>query len=290
MSIDEIKKISIYNFLKSKGIMPEKVLGSGTYALYQSPLRNDANASFKVDFARNVWCDFGQSTDGKVCDGGTIIDLVMKMYNVENIPEVVAILNSNSNDHSVNPQACVKEHQKLKIIKTTEIRHPALIRYYRSRHISDHTANSYLKEVHYQANNKSYFALGFQNDQGGWELRNQYFKGSSSPKFYTYMHNAHSKAIDVFEGCFDFLSFIEIYNMKQLPNSVLVMNSCSFVNACLPILKTYDLVNCYLDNDPESKTGTKTTEILRDNHPNVIDQSKSLYPDDKDLNDFLCRH
>jgi hypothetical protein len=43
-------------------------------------------------------------------------------------------------------------------------------------------ATCYLREIHYKAKGKRYFALCFPNDSGGYEIRNPYFKGSFSPK------------------------------------------------------------------------------------------------------------
>ena len=67
--LQSIKGISIADYLHARGIQPVKQYGS--YALYNAPYREDYNASLKVDFARNLWYDFGL---GK---GGSIIDLVM---------------------------------------------------------------------------------------------------------------------------------------------------------------------------------------------------------------------
>ena len=67
--LQSIKGISIADYLHARGIQPVKQYGS--YALYNAPYREDYNASLKVDFARNLWYDFGL---GK---GGNIIDLVM---------------------------------------------------------------------------------------------------------------------------------------------------------------------------------------------------------------------
>ncbi|KAA6337152.1 DNA primase [termite gut metagenome] len=45
------------------------------YGMYHCPHREDRNASFKVDYNKNIWHDFG------ISEGGSIIDLVMKMGN-----------------------------------------------------------------------------------------------------------------------------------------------------------------------------------------------------------------
>ncbi|MCH5684068.1 hypothetical protein LWM68_07155 [Niabella sp. W65] len=41
-------------------------------------------------------------------------------------------------------------------------------------------ADRYCREVRYELNGKVYYGIGFRNDLGGFEIRNPYFKASSS--------------------------------------------------------------------------------------------------------------
>jgi hypothetical protein len=75
------------------------------------------------------------------------------------------------------------------------------------RRIPLEVAECYCKEVKYELNNREYFAIGFKNDAGGYEIRNSYFKGSSSPKEITTCNNGAKEAA-VFEGFTDLLSFL----------------------------------------------------------------------------------
>ena len=68
-----VKDISIRWFLQERGINPVKYYSN--YGLYYSPYREDNSASFKVDYDKNLWIDYGTG------EGGSIIDLVMKMEN-----------------------------------------------------------------------------------------------------------------------------------------------------------------------------------------------------------------
>ena len=43
-------------------------------------------------------------------------------------------------------------------------------------------AGALCREVHYAVGERRFFAIGFRNDAGGWELRSPQFKGSSAPK------------------------------------------------------------------------------------------------------------
>ncbi|HMR81637.1 MAG TPA: DNA primase, partial [Niabella sp.] len=107
----------------------------------------------------------------------------------------------------------------------------ALIRYYQSRRISSQIANEYLCEVDYRNNGKLYYALGFKNDAGGYELRNVYYKGSSHPKAST-LFKIGSTFLSVFEGAYDFLSYLTIIaNQEHISSDFLILNSTSFLNS-----------------------------------------------------------
>lgn len=72
MNAKEANKISIVTYLDQLGIRPAKAKAG--YCFYLSPYRDEKTPSFKVDPVKNLWVDFG---DGN--NGGTLIDLVLKM-------------------------------------------------------------------------------------------------------------------------------------------------------------------------------------------------------------------
>ena len=70
-TIQAIKHLSIRAYLAEQGLHPTK--DNPRYGLYLSPLREEHMPSFKVDYERNLWYDFGLG------EGGSIIDLVMRL-------------------------------------------------------------------------------------------------------------------------------------------------------------------------------------------------------------------
>ena len=279
MQINEIKNISIYELLLQIGSNPSKT--NSHSAFFLSPYREENTASFKVDIKKNLWYDFGSG------EGGSIIDLMLKLYPCESIGQVIDRL-KNMNISASKPLRNVRSNAKsiLQIDSVEEISKPALKSYVRSRCISLGIANSYLKELHYNVNDRSYYGLGFINDKGGYEIRNRYFKGSSSPKYFSFIGNNNSTEIDVYEGCFDFLSSLEYNQVKMPRNDSIILNSLIFLNDCIPILKGYNIVNSYLDND---NAGREAYNMLISWHTQlVIDQSQIIYPNHKDFNEFLC--
>ena len=110
------------------------------------------------------------------------------------------------NPSSADPESFTSRSSQIQVKNQRRITSPALISYLRDRCIELDVARHYSSEIDFELYGKTQTAIGFQNDLGGFELRNRDFKGSSSPKDPTTISNQSDK-ITVFEGFFDFLSF-----------------------------------------------------------------------------------
>ena len=55
--MNDLKNIGIRQFLARRGIQPKYECNG--YGMYLSPLREERTPSFKVDYVRNLWYDFG---------------------------------------------------------------------------------------------------------------------------------------------------------------------------------------------------------------------------------------
>jgi hypothetical protein len=159
-----------------------------------------------------------------------------------------------------------------------------LMSYLDNRSISQEIARQHCKEVNFCLNNRKHTAIGFENISGGYELRNEYFKGSSSPKDITFI-DTQAKSVVVFEGFFDYLSY-KMMNQKSvnLQTNFLILNSLSFFKKSLQLMEKHERVDLYLDRDTG---GIKcTNEVLQRDSIKYIDQS-FLYDQKKDLNQWL---
>lgn len=133
----------------------------------------------------------------------------------------------------------------------------------------------------YTLHGKHYYAIGFENNAHGYELRNPFFKGSYPPKSITRISGGHSRC-NVFEGFIDFLSAERLgYNDG---NDSVVLNSVANVGKAIPVLAEYPLILCYLDNDT---AGRAAGARLRREFGDRVSDKSALYPDHKDLNDYL---
>jgi hypothetical protein len=158
-----------------------------------------------------------------------------------------------------------------------------LLDYLQRRSIDLDMALEFCKEVEFKILDKKQIAIGFMNDKGGYELRNSYFKGSSSPKASSFFDNSKT-VVTVFEGFFNFLSYLTIE--KDNPFAVtnfLVLNSLSFFQKSREKMETHLQINLRLDRD---QAGTSCTIAALKSHPAYFDES-NFYEGYKDLNEWL---
>lgn len=274
MNCVEAKRIDIISFLAKNGINPD--YSQGVNYWYKSPLRIENNPSFKVNSFKNLWFDFG------IGEGGDIIKLTTILFKVDS-PNALKILSNNH--YSTHQKVLNSNDSKMLITNVKEISNINLITYLQSRRIKLQIAKEYCKEVSFKLNDKNFYAIGFQNDSKGYELRCKYFKGSSSPKDVTLIKNNSEKLL-LFEGFIDFLSWFSCKQFFTGNHDYLILNTLSFLNKSKALIKEYNEAFLFLDND---RAGNKaTTELIGAGLSKCIDMSKE-YSEFKDLNDSLIR-
>ena len=262
MNIQEAKQIRIADYLQSLGYTPVKQQGNSLW--YKSPFRQETEASFKVNTELNQWSDYGLGR------GGNIIALAEELYASDYVPY---LLN--------------------KIAEQAPHIRPALLRYLQERGIDTDLARSECKELHFIHNGKPYFAIGFPNVAGGYEVRNRFFKGCIAPKDISHVRQQgepREKCL-VFEGMMDYLSFLTLRmkNCPTMPNldgqDYIILNSVSNVSKAIDALHGYERIHCLLDNDEAGRNAY--LELAKEFSGHIRDFSDN-YNGHKDLNDYLC--
>ena len=276
-TIQDIKLIPIRDYLTHRGAYPKQE--NSRYGFYLSPLREEQDASFKVDYSQNVWYDFGLGR------GGSIIDLVMGVEKC-NFQQAVERLQSSNIAPSklVTSQTLHILPRGLQVSGHYPLHHPALINYLDSRAINTSIAKKFCREVHYSVGERNYFAIGFRNDHGGWELRSERFKGCSTPKHITTIDNGSDKAI-AFEGFMNFLSYLTIKRNDSPTCDIAVLNSVANAQKAVPFLARHRSIYTFLDNDDAGRKALSEIERLCP-RSEVVNQS-DFYRRYKDLNDYL---
>lgn len=279
LSYSEAKRIPITDYLSGLGFEPAKIRGVDYW--YHSPFREERAPSFKVNTNLNVWYDHGTG------EGGSILDLGARLHQctLQKFLEKLSQENHNVSLHR-QPLQIEKPQSKLEVISANALADLDLIHYLNSRGIDTETARKYCKEVEFRIGPKMYNAIGFPNQSGAYELRNRWFKGSSSPKDISSINNNAEKLL-VLEGFMDFLSALQIdqSEFKRLANDsdFLILNSLRLLDRCLPLIQSHKEVNLLLDNDLAAK---EAKENLRNKGVQFNDAS-TLYPQHKDVNEYL---
>lgn len=273
LSCKDANRLDMVQYLARIGISPKKNIGNDCWFL--SPFREERTPSFKVDSKNNVWYDFGAG------HGGTLVDFGIQYYKCT-VGEFLNKLDGGltTYHHQIDP--IQQREKKINVTAVSDITHPALINYLSQRHIPLSIATRFCKEVNFDLLGKGNFGIGFQNLSGGYELRNKFFKGSSSPKDYTHIQNGYEK-IKVIEGFIDFLSFLTLY--PDAKSDFLILNSLSFFERAKIVMENYPSVQLYLDGD---KAGQNCSRDAIASNP-IYEDKSSCFKGYEDLNDFLCK-
>lgn len=286
MNIGEIKKISLVEFLNRLGYQPVGRDSKGLW--FYAPYRSERKPSFHVNPNRQVWFDFGTGAGGDIFSlagemSGETDFLRQADYIAEKMRLPVASSSERRFATAKNPYKPTPfiEEPTFENVKVSRLTSPALLKYLAERGIPRDIARRYCVQVDYQLHGKDYYAIGFENNAHGFELRNPFFKGSYPPKHITHIANGNPRC-NVFEGFIDFLS-AERLGFNDGMDSV-VLNSVSNVAKAITPLADYTVIQCYLDNDAAGRAAF--ARLRREFGDKVMDKS-ALYPDNKDLNDYL---
>ena len=227
--------------------------------------------------------------------GGNIIALAQELYGSDYVPYLLGKIAEQAPhvrpvSFSFRQQASEPSFQHLKV---GELTHPALLRYLQERGINIALAKAECKELHFIHNGKPYFAIGFPNVAGGYEVRNPFFKGCIAPKDITHIrqHGEPRNVCYLFEGFMDYLSFltIRVKNNPQYPRlttqDYIILNSVSNLAKVESLLANYTQFGSYLDNDT---AGRNACETLKAKFGERLLDKSLYYREYKDLNDYLC--
>ena len=254
MTIEEAKNIKLEDYLHSLGYNPVKRQGMNLW--YKSPFREETDASFKVNTEINKWYDFGL---GK---GGNILTLASVLYCSESVPYLLRQIEEQAphicpvsfSFQKQSPTEPSFQHMEVKPLES-----PILLSYLRERGINTELAKRECCEVHFENNGRHYYAVGFPNVRGGYEIRNKYLRLDSCPQY---------PGLD-----------------KQ---DYMVLNSVSNVSKALYPLGNYQRIHCFFDND---RAGMEAILQIRKEYGSTINirDASHLYSGCKDLNEYLCK-
>ena len=295
MNCEQANQMNLVDYLYTLGFNPSKIRNDDHW--YLSPFRNEKDASFKVNKTKNVWYDHGIGKGGNLVDFATeyyMCNVIEALQKISSFQEQKPLKNIADRPpfHSLEINSLTESETRKTAIKIIAAKKPItdllLCSYLRQRKIEKSVADKYCYEVVFKVNDKDkeFTAIGFKNNAGGYELRNEFFKGCNSPKYISYFDNNVTDKIKVFEGFFDFLSYqtLNQNNQHELTN-FLVLNSLAFFERSLLLMENHQSIDLYLDNDTE---GRKCTSLAEKRSVKFKDESK-VYQGSKDLNEWITK-
>lgn len=285
MNASAIKEqVSLVGLLERLGFSPFR--RSGKELFYLSMLRDsDTKPSFTVNEELNVWYDHGM---GK---GGTLIDFGQLYWGLA-FRDTLIKIREVCDGNLILP----KDFQK------PRRRHAVRLPHYHIEHIKDIGSNyviteylqerciwsiakTCLKEIYYYVEDekklrKYFYAAGWQNELGAWEVRNRHFKGCLGHKAMTWIPG-DEKGLVIFEGYFNYLSWRVLH--AGATESVLVLNSLSLAPAAVRKALDFSTVGLFFDRDQAGHQAS--AEFI-----SAVPQAKDLsgaYAGFNDFNDHL---
>lgn len=290
LDIEAIRQIPLTDFLNHLGCRPMDTDHKGIW--YLSPYRSERKPSFHVSPKKGVWYDFGTG------EGGDIFTLAAKLIGNTDFMEQARYISEKmamppKEEFRMPKVKPFNDDPAFENVEVSELTSPALLKYLADRGISRNVARQYCYQIDYDLRGSSrsaleaertknhYYAIGFQNNGNGFELRSPFAKLCIPPKHISHIANGNARC-NVFEGFMDFLSAEQLgWNDG---NDSVILNSVANIGKALPTLADYHVILCYLDNDAAGQAAL--ARLQKEFGGKVADKS-TLYPNHKDVNDYL---
>ena len=278
--IDIIRQMPLADFLARLGHEP--VRRNGNELWYLAPYRGERTPSFRVNVAKQLWYDFGLGKGGDIFTlAGEFLQSGDFRTQAKFIAEAANMTVAGWEKPTYLPKPVEPVFEDVEAVPL--LRSP-LTDYLAERGIPIGIASRHCCRLNYGVRGKQYFAVGFPNMAGGYEVRSRFFKGCIPPKSVSLV-----KANDippgkclVFEGFMDFLSAVTL----QVTNNAvcLVLNSVANVEKAVKLLDGYGRIGCFLDRD---EAGQRTLAALVGRYGERVTDRSFLYDGCKDLNEYL---
>ncbi len=310
MNIEQAKQIELHGLVEHLGGRYHKQTKPDE-TWYYSPFRPDERtASFKVNPQRNVWYDFA------IGAGGSTIDLWLDYNNQDrknrdaikaalqglgqfcNSPSsLVSQYRRTAKDYNKKVQLVSEQVNRFKLIKPPgRIWHDALLQEVGRRRLSLNTVTPFIKQadIHDTKTGNKLTGFSFQNDEFGWEISipnpnaGKSFKtsiGKKAPSSFT--NDAHEKAL-IFEGFWDYLTWVQMQKTSNLKADVYVMNSLSFKKQIADTIIAENKIKralLFFDNDEAGEQSKNDFFLFFDTKEISIGTMEYTYKGCKDLNE-----
>lgn len=292
MADNRIPSFPIAELLSALGARPGRYRNS-----FHSPFREDKDASLHIDPDQNIWYDHGAGV------GGGNIDLVMrcKGCTAGEAAKFILSLEAGAGKSTTALAARysgagaprISHSAPNRIVRVQYLHSAHLLAYCQSRGIPSHLASRYCREVTLRGKTagRTYENIGFLNNSGGYALKAPTgFKSTTKAGVTTidthgdFTDRPSDDVVSVFEGFFDFLSWLACFGIQVPSSDALVLNSVANLTRGLPYLQQHRQVICCLDRDPAGRKALEDIRAALDGA--TVEDGSAIYEGFKDLNEW----
>lgn len=289
-----IDTISLKDLIESTGRQPASINTAKGEYIYSAPYREDNDPSLVISLTKKKFRDYGQE-DAK----GDVVQLARLIIGNGNASSVsvsealqwlkkfgggeVTPAPAKATQRFIKPAKEVShDGQRYTLIKAAPITarsHPNNLDYIVGiRKIGLPIAARYLEAITYKDNAapktdilKGFrYGIGGQNDAGGYEVRaassGSNFKTSLGQKdITTFNGDKDATSGDIFEGRFDFLTWLEICGKLKPTNPTIILNTGRFAARAADIIKTrqeWENIKTWRIWQHNDDEGDRTTQVI----------------------------
>ena len=248
--------------------------------MYYSPFRDEREPSMRVTVNSAdgtwVWADYGGSpTGGRRVDGGGVLEMVRRLSGVSGDSGAVSVLREIAAGRGCPevPDVSPPERETgIVIDDVSAVFTSGPVRRYatRVRRIPEPLLGRYCRQVRYHPRSdpsRSYIAIGFPNNAGGWALRGRGAGAKLNSAWgLTTLGPDGSLMADgraastrglLFEGFMDFLSYLAWRGVLEPGADVCVLHSASNIVHAREWALSHGAVRSFFDNDRAGDTATE---------------------------------
>ncbi len=289
--------VNYFNSLADRGILYFEKTRGNDFVYAKKKENNDSiqsSGSIHVDDKKG-WRDFSSG------EGGQIIKAIMKYENLSWKDSITFLKENNGfnnyifQNNEIQKQiknSVIEKKSEVEIIKKDKPTSKYIFDYYNSRGISNEVISENIIQITYKRNNKIYNTGGIENIKGSFNVRGKDFKSviGNNNDITIIKGNKIKEEVLIIEGLMDYLSYLELNNLKKPEQDIIIMNSTSNTNSLNEhiIKENYSKIDILvnkdsagdkvIDNIIKTFEGKKIINDLRDNYQ---------LRDNVDLNDRL---
>ncbi len=266
--------------------------------MYSSPFSDQSHDHLVVNTETNTWWDETLKRGGRPID--IVVEFLRTSGQRHTAVDALRWIRTEVGYRTLELPADMKHHysedKKYLLKEVSYISSGFLIAYLEDvRAIPVRTAMPLIKEVTVlnQKTGKEFKALGLENEDGGFAIRNPFMKGHAKPDNITFLRGKVPKpeTVHIFKDMFDYLSAVEHNRGNHFHGDTIVLNSLANIPKSSAYIRNYGYRKCYtwFDNTVEGNRLTAIFHRFLKTEPDLTHyKMNKLYEGYKDVNAWLA--